>query len=346
MKFLVLIYLSLSSLTHAWEVDLKKEIEKMDQDFPGEIGVVIKNLRDGTIMRYNDHKKWYLSSTIKVMVGISLLQKVEQGTLNLNQKVTLKEKDFVDGGGVLIWSEPGKQFTVSEILKAMLRESDNTAADILIDLIGIKELNLNVTKWMPGAGKITSLLKVRYLAYGELHPKVQSLSNMDFILLKNHPLEKRHEIFAEKINVPLKELKARGLEEAFEKYYQHGHNSAFLADFVSLLEKLEKGKLLTKVNTNLLMQHMESMKTGDHRIKAGLSPELKFFQKTGTQIHRACNVGLIKKSNDKADLALAVCIRKPSENMDSDIIFKKLGQKISNLVINQFQTQTFLLIDR
>ncbi len=333
MKLLVLIYLSLSTLSHAWEVDLKKEIEKMDHDFPGEIGVVIKNLRDGTILKYNDNKKWYLSSTIKVIIGISLLKKVEQGKINLNQKITLKEKDFVDGGGVLIWSKPGKKFTVGEILKAMIRESDNTAADILINQIGVKELNFDVAKWMPGTGKITSLLKVRYLAYGELHPKAQSLNNMDFILLKNHPLEKRHEVFAEKINVAVKDLKANDLEEAFEKYYQHGHNSAYLADFVSLLEKLEKRMLLSKENTNLLMKHMESMKTGDHRIKAGLSPEVKFIQKTGTQIHRACNVGLIKKSKDKADLALAVCIRKPSENMDSDIIFKKIGQKISNLVI-------------
>lgn len=333
MKFLILLYLSLSSLTYAWEVNLKEEIEKIDQDFPGEIGVVIKNLRDGTILRYNDEKKWYLSSTIKVMVGISLLQKSEQGKINLNQKITLKEKDFVDGGGVLIWSEPGKQFTVGEVLKAMLRESDNTAADILINLIGVKELNNDVAKWMPKAGKVTSLLKVRYLAYGELHPKAHSLSNMDFILLKNHPLKRRHEVFAEKINVAVKDLKTYGVEEAFEKYYQHGHNSAFLSDFVSLLEKLEKGKLLTKENTNLLMQHMETMRTGDHRIKAGLSPGLKFIQKTGTQIHRACNVGLVRKLKNKANLALAICIKKPSEDIDSDVIFKKLGQKISDLIM-------------
>lgn len=329
MKFLLLIFLSLSSVTYAWEADLKKEIEKIDQDFPGEIGVVIKNLRDGTMLKYNSDQKWYLSSTIKVMVSISLLEQVEKEKIGLDQKILLKEKDFVDGAGALIWSKPGEQFTVREILKAMLQESDNTAADILINLIGVEELNRDVAKWMPGAGKITSLLKVRYLVYEELHPKARSLSNMDFILLKNQPLEKRHLAFAKKINVPLKDLKAQNLEEAFEKYYQHGHNSAFLTDFVFLLEKLEKGELLSKKNTDLLIQHMELMKTGDHRIKAGLSPELKFIQKTGTQIRRACNVGLIKKTRDKADLALAVCIKKPNEAMDSDAVFKKLGEKIS-----------------
>lgn len=340
MKFLFLICLCLSSHTYGWEANLKKEIEKIDQNFPGEIGVVIKNLHDGTILKYNADKRWYLSSTIKVMIAISLLQEVEEERINLDQKIHLKEKDFVDGAGTLIWSRPGEQFNVGEILKAMLQESDNTAADILINLIGVEELNRNVAKWMPGSGKITSLLKVRYLVYRELHPRAQSLSNMDFILLKNQPLEKRHASFAEKINVPLKDLKSQNLEEAFEKYYQHGHNSAFLSDFVSLLEKLEKGKLLSKENTNLLMQHMELMKTGDHRIKAGLSPELKFIQKTGTQIHRACNVGLISKSKNKADLALAVCIKKPLEAMDSDGVFKKLGQKISDLVMhNVFDKQ-------
>lgn len=318
-----------SSPSLAWQGQLKSEIEKIDQNFEGDIGVVIKNLKDGSRLEYNADQKWYLSSTVKVLVAISLMEEIQEEDINLNQKVTLKEEHFIDGGGPILWSKPGEQFTVAELLKAMLRESDNTAADILIGLIGTDELNRDIKKWMPETGEITSLLDVRYLTYSELHPKARLLSNMDFIFMKNLPLEERHVVFAEKIKVPASRLKSSNVEVAHEKFYKQGYNSAKLQDYVELLEKLEEGKLLSKKYTGLIFNHMEHMKTGEHRLKAGLSNNYKFLQKTGTQIHRACNVGLIRKASESSsELALAVCIKKPSESINSDEVFKKIGQKV------------------
>lgn len=330
MKIFFFLCFALTSFSSfAWQAGLKNEIEKIDQDFEGDIGVVIRNLKDGSQLEYNADDKWYLSSTMKVIVAISLMEEIERGKIKLDQKVTLESNHFLDGAGPLLWSEPGQKFTVDYLLKVMLRESDNTAADILIGLIGLEELNRDMKKWMPGAGTATSLLEVRYLSYSELHPKARSLSNMDFVLLKNVPLEERHIAFAKKIKVPVRDLKSTNLEEAQEKYYVHEYNTAKLQSYVDLLEKLEKGQLLSKTSSNLILNHMKLMKTGNHRIKAGLTADLQFMQKTGTQIHRACNVGLIRKSSKKnSDLALAICIKKDTESVDSDEVFKKIGQKI------------------
>lgn len=330
MKFVIFLNCLLYAFSsHAWQSELKHKISEIDRGFEGEIGVVIKRLKDGSQLEYNAEKKWYLSSTVKVLVAISLMEEIQEGNISLNQKITLKDEHFIDGGGPILWSKPGEQFTVAELLKAMLRDSDNTAADILIGLIGTEELNRDIKKRMPSTGQITSLLEVRYLSYGELHPKAASLSNMDFILIKNLPLEERHAKFAEKIKVPVSELKASNLEEAQEKFYKRGLNSALLQEYVMLLEKLERGELLSRKYSGLILNHMEHMKTGDHRVKAGLSSDYKFFQKTGTQIHRACNVGLIRKASEAtSEIALAVCIEKPSESINSDEVFKMIGQKV------------------
>ncbi len=330
MKSILIICLTLIPLySYAWQRELKKEIEKIDLNFEGEIGVVVKNLKDGSRFDYNADKRWYLSSTIKVLVAISLMEAVEAGKIRLAQKITLEEKDFVDGAGPLLWNKPGAKFSVEYLLRAMLRESDNTATDILIGLIGIDEIRRDIKKWMPESGEITSLLEVRYLAYSELHPKARSLSNMDFILIKNEPLNERHVTFAKKINVPLQSLKAKDLEEAHEKYYTHGYNSASLQSYVALLERLEKGELLSETNSNLILDHMKKMKTGEHRLKAGLPSDATFIQKTGTQIHRACNVGLIRDNGNKtSDFAIAVCIKKDSESVESDDVFKSIAQKM------------------
>lgn len=330
MRIILFLFISLTSFySYAWQADLRKELKKIDQEFQGEIGVVIKDLKDGSQLEYNADKKWYLSSTVKVLVAISLMEEVEAERINLNQKITLKEKDFIDGAGPILWSKPGAQFTIEYLLKVMLQESDNTATDILIGLIGIEEINKDIKKWIPEAEPVTSLLEVRYLAYSELHPKARSLSNMDFILLKNEPLHKRHIAFAKRINTPLKDLKAKNLEEAQEKFYKHGYNSATLSGYVTLLEKLEKGKLLSKTNTVRILKHMENMKTGEHRLKTGLPSHYNFLQKTGTQIHRACNVGLIRQVGKKSsDFALAVCIKKDTESIESDEVFKAIGKNI------------------
>src|SRR5690606_34101876 len=130
-----------------------------------EIGLVLRDLRNQSQLEFNADKTWYISSAVKVMVATSLLEEVERGKISLDQTITLKKEHYVDGAGPLIWNEPGKVFTVGQILKAMLRESDNTAADILINLVGNKELNRDIKKWMPSSGPITSLLEVRKLVY-------------------------------------------------------------------------------------------------------------------------------------------------------------------------------------
>jgi beta-lactamase class A len=316
-------------VAQSWVTDFEKELNQLDQSFNGQIGLVIKNLQDDSKLEYNAGQRWYLSSTLKVIIAISLMDKVETGKIRLEQKLTLKTEHFVDGAGPLLWSEPGEQFSVSYLLETMLKESDNTAADMLIGLIGIEQLNRDIQQWMPGSGEATSLLEVRYLAYSELHPKARSLSNMDFVQLKNHPVTERHIAFAKKINLPVEKLKSNNLEEAMEKYYARGYNSASLQNIVGLLEKLDRGQLLSPKNTKLILGYMENMNTGEHRIKAGLEPKYRFLQKTGTQIHRACNVGLIRKGQAEASgLALAVCIQKDSESENSDWVFKQIGKRI------------------
>lgn len=330
MKLLFIILFSFSSLNAlAWQKNLENEIKKIDQNFPGQIGLVVKNLKDGTQLEYNAQKSWYLSSTMKVIVAVSLMEEVEAGRISLDQKLTLKTKDYVDGAGKLLWTNPGAQFSVNKLLKSMLRESDNTAADLLIGLIGAEKLNQDFKKWIQGAGEATSLLEVRYLVYKELHPRARSLTNMDFIHFKNKPIKDRHKAFAKKLKVPLSELNSPDLESAQEKFYSHGYNSGNLKGYVDFLIKLEAGKLLNPENTALILTHMEHMETGDHRIKAGLGKDYIFMQKTGTQLHRACNMGLIKRPGAKqSGLALAVCLKKPSDDLNSDVVFQKIGKKI------------------
>lgn len=295
MRFLLPLLLAAPAGVFAadWPLRLAPEVTRIESETPGEIGVFVKNLADGKTYAHQADRPWYLASTTKVLVAVALMKEVEKGSIRLDQEIILRESDFVDGSGDLIWMKPGRKLRVSVLLEKMLVQSDSTATDMLIRLIGEKKLNQKHPEITKGFGPITTLLRVRQDAFSELHPRAATLSNMDFIRFKKVPPEDRPAQVAGALKIKSGELKTRSLEEAFERYYRRGKNSAPLGVFADLLERLAKGELLGPSSTALILGHMEKATTGEKRLKAGLPGGLNFSQKTGTQIQRACNVGIV-----------------------------------------------------
>lgn len=72
------------------------------------------------------------ASTIKLIVADILSKEIKKGTIGLKDQITIKQP-LVDPHGTL---KSGNKKTVQELLDLMLRVSDNTATNVLIDLMG------------------------------------------------------------------------------------------------------------------------------------------------------------------------------------------------------------------
>ncbi|MEN0059891.1 MAG: serine hydrolase [Bdellovibrio sp.] len=313
--------------SHATPQDnMEIQLKQLDDAFEGHIGLALEDLHEDRKFHYDGERFWYLSSTIKVPVAIVLLKEVEKGSLGLEQKVTLKETDVVDGAGDLQFQQPGKTFSASDLLKRMIVDSDSTATDMLIRLVGEEKLNKSVQELTPGFGKITTILQVRYDAYAELHPHAQHLQNMDFIEIKKKKPEHRTQFFAKKVNVPLTDLKYPDLEQAFEAYYKKNFNSGSLTDFSHLLKRLGNNELLNKKHTDLLLKYMSNITTGNRRIKTGLGDNYELAQKTGTQIRRMCNMGIIRNKENKKEIAISICVEKFQDPVAAERLFKSVAE--------------------
>ena len=320
-------------------VGLTAELERIDSSSDGELGVYVKDLGSGGLeVKYRADRPWYLASTTKIPVAIVLLQKREAGLIDLESELVLKRSDFVDGSGDVNWLEPGARLKVGALLEKMLTKSDSTATDMLIRLIGVEDLNRRVAAIVEtGFHPLTTLLQVRFDAYTELHPKATTLSNMDFFELKKKPSgPKRLDFLAERMKVARGELKAPTIEEAFERYYAGHKNSGTLVAFGELLEKLARGKILSKADRDLLLAHMEKMVTGESRLKAGFPETVRFAQKTGTQIRRVCNVGIAREATPrKTDVVIAACLEKFDDQKAAEATLAKVGRSIArNLRLN------------
>ena len=81
------------------------------------------------------------ASMIKLFVMAKTMQDAHDGKLSLDEKITIKKKDAVGGAGVTTWYNAGEQRTIEQLMTVMITDSDNTATNILIDRLGMQNIN-------------------------------------------------------------------------------------------------------------------------------------------------------------------------------------------------------------
>ncbi|WP_411833643.1 serine hydrolase [Pseudoxanthomonas mexicana] len=315
-----------------WVAPLAEAVDAIDAAMPGDFGAYVARFGEaaGTLDR-GDGRRWYLSSTIKVPVAIAVLEEVDAGRLSLDEELVLARTDFVDGAGDLLQHDPGARFSIAQLLRKSLRDSDSTATDMLIRKVGEDHLNARITDWVgDGFGPITTILQVRYDAYGALHPGVAKLDNMQLVALRNAEAgEPRLRALADALGVPREDLRADSLQAVFDDYYRSGRNAATLPAFARLLERVAAGELLSPAGTGLLLDHMRGISTGDRRIAAGLPDGTDFAQKTGTQQGRACNVGIIDAARGQEGATVVVACAEGFEDLaQAEQAFRSLGRAL------------------
>ena len=168
-----------------------------------------------------------------------------------------------------------------------------------------------------------------------MHPGVAELDNMAILRLRNAEAgEPRLQALAKELGVPRDDLDADSLDSVFDVYYRDDRNTATLPAFATLLDRLAAGELLSPDSTRLILGHMRAISTGDRRIAAGLAPGTDFAQKTGTQVRRACNVGVIdpERAREGATLVLA-CAEDFEDIAQAEAAFQGLGQALAETVL-------------
>ncbi|HEY9120158.1 MAG TPA: serine hydrolase [Marinobacter sp.] len=313
-----------------WRPALQKEIERIDESFSGDLGIYVRHLGTGEKVAHNSEHEWYLASTTKLPLAIVLMQKAENQGLDLDQKLTLRDADYVDGTGDLLWVDPGARYSLEELNRRSIVDSDSTATDMLIRFLGEETLNQEVARLVPeGLGPITTILQVRYDAYSEVHPSVSVLTNRDFIDLKTaNTYKARYDMLLDKLDITASEADASSVREAFERYYQRGINSGSLEAYGVLMEQLARGELLNEAHTEQLLGYLSEITTGDHRIAGGLPAGTPFAHKTGTQVARSCDIGLLNPQAPDEAVIVAACARNYQALSEAEKAYQALGRAL------------------
>lgn len=120
---------------------LADKLENWKQKSSGTWGIWIEDLDTGEKWTWNEHLPFVAASIIKVPIMTAVYRAAAQGVLQPSDRLCLKSEDQVGGTGILQHLSPGTELSVQDLITMMIIQSDNTATNMLIDLIGKEEIN-------------------------------------------------------------------------------------------------------------------------------------------------------------------------------------------------------------
>ena len=97
------------------------------------------------IVSVNGSTQHASASMIKLVVLAALFDKVAAGEIDLAAQVEVKASDIVSGTGTVQDDGPGT-YELQELARRMIADSDNTATNVIVDLIGMDAVNEEASK--------------------------------------------------------------------------------------------------------------------------------------------------------------------------------------------------------
>ena len=105
----------------------------------GRVGAAAVMIEGKTVLEFHSHERFPMQSVYKLPIGMAVLAQVDRGTLHLDQIVHVDKSEYVSKGqkSPLRDANPnGADVSLSELLRLAVLESDGTASDVLLRLIG------------------------------------------------------------------------------------------------------------------------------------------------------------------------------------------------------------------
>jgi beta-lactamase class A len=125
------------------QLEFESRLEALLTSVPEGMGIfgVCVLTPDGKSFGLHSSEIFPAASVIKVPIMLAVLQAVQRGNLNLETRYVVQDDDRVTGSGVLFELSSGLNPTLRDLLHLMIVVSDNMATNLLIDVLGMDQIN-------------------------------------------------------------------------------------------------------------------------------------------------------------------------------------------------------------
>ncbi len=119
----------------------KKAFNEKANNYSGVYALYVVRLNDGSNYGINESGVMQAASLIKLPVLATLYKEADAGRIDLETKYTLKNSDKRAGAGSLTSKPAGMVLTYRDLARAMGKQSDNTAFNIIRNVLGEEKIN-------------------------------------------------------------------------------------------------------------------------------------------------------------------------------------------------------------
>jgi len=248
--------------------EIQAAVETLAQRFDGEVGIAVKDLQSGWVASWQGDRLFPQQSSMKIWLGVAVLDAVDKGRLRLDEPVVIRPADLSVFNQPmvrpLVLDDGQHVATIERLLQWSLQKSDNAATDILMRRLG-------------GGPAVQAVLDRKGL--NDLRVGVEERVLQPRI----SGLEWRPEyIDGDLFNRARDQVGDAGREAALNAYLADPADGAAPLATVQALEALYQGRLLSPESTRRLLEIMAGGRGGRARLKAGVPADWVVAHKTGT----------------------------------------------------------------
>ncbi|MBK7746454.1 MAG: serine hydrolase [Candidatus Obscuribacter sp.] len=128
--------------------DLRRQIETSCQVKKLSPGVFVVDPKTGAYVDFNGNNSFAAASMIKVPVLVALFSAIDRGDIDPNKVLTIRQDLVAGGSGYLQYRPVGTKLPLMQVAELMIIISDNTATNMIIDLLGGKQaVNKRFVSW-------------------------------------------------------------------------------------------------------------------------------------------------------------------------------------------------------
>lgn len=272
----------------------------------GRVGIAALHLESGRRVGVHAAERFPMASTYKVAIAGAFLAQVDRGKASLDAPVDIElvRRNDSDGDADRLRSW-GLPLDARNLIELMLRRSDNSATDAMLELVGGPGA---VTRWLASIG-IPDQRVDRGVAQ-------MILDNEGTVVPPGRTAPQA--------------LKMQGWSPPSPV------NVAFDADprdsstpdaMALMLARLARGELLQPDTNAFLVNVMARCETGRHRVAALLPKGTPWAHKTGTLAGIGNDVGILRLP-DGTHVALAIFVRGILPAKDRDAVVAEVGRTL------------------
>jgi beta-lactamase class A len=120
---------------------LDAQVKAAIAGFRGKVWLYAKNLDSGASYSLRGDERVRTASTIKLPILVTVFARVAAGTARWEDELLLTKDSKVGGSGVLTELHDGLRLTLRDAVHLMIVVSDNTATNLILDLVGADAVN-------------------------------------------------------------------------------------------------------------------------------------------------------------------------------------------------------------